>query len=238
MRKKCEPLSSVAYTHSPIFQITTISRYVEELLPSFARMEIIRPSSEDMDTLVNEIFDKKEFMVTSKPERVLGGYYIRGQNLLSTPDDAKNDELVSRVQEKLAKSSLKDNIEMFWINDPSPPTDEEYELELTDRPLFAVMGKNREEFYDIATTRTKSLVSLSALFSLFLFAFATCDMQPALQDKLEAISAGTLAPESLDIDRIVNNAFLVGSSLLSIQLVHETCHRIVAWKDKVSNGFS
>ena len=59
-------------------------------------------------------------MVTSKPERVAGGFYIRGQNQLSDDEDkvlTAADKLVSIVSEKMEDSKLGDKLEFFYILD-------------------------------------------------------------------------------------------------------------------------
>ncbi|OEU14077.1 hypothetical protein FRACYDRAFT_270014, partial [Fragilariopsis cylindrus CCMP1102] len=61
------------------------SRYLEEFFPSVALLEDQRPTQEDVDLFVRECLSgpNKPFMVTSKPERVIGGYYVWGTNVLN-----------------------------------------------------------------------------------------------------------------------------------------------------------
>jgi len=207
------------------------SSHVKEFIPSLTRLELVHPPIEDIDTLMKEVIDKKAFMVTSKPERVLGGYYIYGRNLLADETGSNSDKLVSRLQDRLQKSSLAKRIDLFYIQDPAPPTDEEYELELTDRPVLVVTAKNRQELYNLQSPVLKTAISGLGLACVLLFAAATTEMQPMMRDQLEAAAAGDT---SIDLSPIASGIVQGASSILAIQLTHELFHRIVAWRDKVS----
>ncbi|CAB9529748.1 Probable zinc metalloprotease EGY1, chloroplastic [Seminavis robusta] len=209
------------------------SRYVKEFIPSLTRLEIIHPPKEDIETLMSEVIDKSVYMVTSKPERFLGGYYIPGRNLMADSEETNSDKVVAVLQERLHKSSLKDKIDLFYIQDPSPPTDEEYELELIDRPVLVAVAKNREQLYDPSNIMLKTSVSLLGLFSVILFASATTGMQPFMKDQIEAAAAGDL---SIDVGPILASASQVAASMAAIQAAHEVAHRIIAWRDKFDIG--
>ena len=211
------------------------SRFVQEFLPSLTRLEIIYPSMEDIDLLMKEVLDKKAFMVTSKPERVIGGYYIRGRNEFSDLENENNDKLVSHLQDKLQKSSLKDKIDLFYIQDPTPPTEEEYELGELDRPVLVATARNRAQLYNWGSPATKTAVSLLGIASVLLFGAATTEMQPIMRDQIEAAAAGDM---SIDLAPILSGMAQVTASVLAIQIVHELGHRVVAWKDKVSEASS
>ena len=184
---------------------------------------------------MKEVLDKKAFMVTSKPERVIGGYYIRGRNEFSDLENENNDKLVSHLQDKLQKSSLKDKIDLFYIQDPTPPTEEEYELGELDRPVLVATARNRAQLYNWGSPATKTAVSLLGIASVLLFGAATTEMQPIMRDQIEAAAAGDM---SIDLAPILSGMAQVTASVLAIQIVHELGHRVVAWKDKVSEASS
>jgi hypothetical protein len=206
------------------------SRYVKEFLPALTRLELVHPPLEEIETLIDKVVDKKVFMVTSKPERVMGGYYIPGRNLLSDSEETNSDQMVSILQERLQKSPLKDKIDLFYIEDPSPPTDEEYEMGDIVRPVLVAVAKNRDELYSPAEPLMKLTVSLLGVFSILLFSAATTGMQPFMQGQIAAAASG----ENIDLEPILRSASEVAASILAIQASHEIAHRIVAWRDKVS----
>lgn len=209
------------------------SRFVQEFMPSISRLELMFPLLEDIDLLMKEVLDRKSYMVTSKPERVLGGYYIRGRNMFSDDENENNQKLVSYLQDKLGKSSLKDKVDLFYIQDPSPPTDEEYELGELDRPLLLVTAKSREALYNLGSPTNKAAISLLGIANVGLFGAATTMMQSFMGDQIQAVVAGDA---SIDLAPVLSGTAQVAASILAIQLVHELGHRVVASKDKFEIG--
>jgi hypothetical protein len=209
--------------------MTVHFRYVEELIPAFARMEETRPTEEEIETFCSEILDKSTFTLTSKPERVLGGYYLQGINRLDG-DDA-NDAMVARLNENLQTSSLKDDVQFFFIPDPMALTDEEIERGDGRRPLLAVTSKNLEEFYSWSRPTTKALISAGGVLSTCVFALGACALNDAAMDQLQvALDVG-----STDVSWLTDMFGTIVLSMLGIQLVHEAAHRVIAWRDKVSS---
>ena len=206
------------------------SRYVSELYPSLARLEIVSPAEEMVDKFMKECINRKMFMVSSKPERVLGGYYIRGSNMISGDEEVGGIELSTKLDEKLADSPLNDKLDFFYIADPAPVSDENFEMGYTNSdPVIFVTAKEPSVLYESSDFLTKlSVTSLGAL-SLFLFALATCELQPLLAEKIEV----TLQNETPDISFLTSTFLQSISSILAIQFAHELGHRVIAWKDKV-----
>jgi len=99
------------------------SRYMDEFHPSVAQLEECYPNETMVDVFVSQILDRKSFVLSNKPERVVGGYYLRGENLIS--DDESGTKLVERLSCRMESSPVKDEIEFFYIPDPSPLSDEE-----------------------------------------------------------------------------------------------------------------
>jgi hypothetical protein len=208
------------------------SRFLREFYPQIGKMEGVHPAMEDVERFVSEVLDnKKTFMITSPPERVLGGYYIRGKNLLSG-DDA-TEKMVQQVFERLANSTLADKLEFFYIHDPSPPTDEEMELGEDDEAIFVLTTKNPETFYSPAPLFTKGSLAITTLISTFTFSVGACALNPAISDRfyktLDAASAGG----SLDLQWLVDQVAPIMLSIAAIQLAHELGHRVIAQRDKV-----
>jgi hypothetical protein len=191
-------------------------------------MEETRPTEEEIEIFCSEILDKSTFTLTSKPERVLGGYYLRGINRLD--GDRANDVLVARLTEKLQKSSLKDDVRFFFIPDPMQLTDEEIESGSRKLPLLAVTSRNPTEFYSLSSPTTKALVSAGGVLSTCIFALGACGMNAGAMDRLQlALEAGST--EFSWLGEMVGTIVL---SMLGLQLAHEAAHKVIAWRDKVS----
>lgn len=161
----------------------------------------------------------------------MGGYYLRGVSPLE--GDGASDKLVERLTEKLEKSSLKDDVQFFFVPDPTPLTDEEIESGVRERPLLAVTSKDPSKFYSLARPQTKALVSSLGIISTFVFALGACGMNGDMMDRVQqGLNSG-----NVDVSWFFDAFFTTFVSMLAIQLVHEVAHRIVAWKDKFDIGF-
>lgn len=203
------------------------SLYIDEFYPSISRLEGQHPSMEVVEQFLGEVVDKKTFMVNRKPERVAGGYYIRGVNLVS--DDEDGIEMVQRMQKKLASSPLGEKLDFFFIPDPSPYTDEEFDSGYDHQPLLVLTTKNPQVLYNFARPLTKGVISALGFASILIFSFAMCELQPSIQDHIES----ALAAGETDTSWLTDIAAMITVSAVSIQIAHESGHRLIAWKDKV-----
>lgn len=194
-------------------------------------MESTRPTEEEIESFCSEVLDKSTFTLTSKPERVMGGYYLRGVSKLE--GDGAGDKLVERLTEKLESSSVKDDLQFFFIPDPSPLDDEAIESGDIEVPILAVTSKNPDEFYNLARPQTKLFTSSLGIISTFVFALGACGMNG---DMMERVQQG-LNSGNVDVSWFADAFFTTFVSILEIQLVHEMAHRLVAWKDKFELGF-
>ena len=218
------------------------SRYLEEFFPSVALLEDQRPTQEDVDLFVRECLSgpNKPFMVTSKPERVIGGYYVWGTNVLNNNSNNKDtttsatDMLVQEVYKRLQNQpSIKDKIEFYYILDPSPPTDEEMELEVGSKPVFLITAKDPDTMYNLSLPWTKSIVTISGLVSTFLFSVGACVLNPKINDGIEKALDNAASSGFIDIQWFYDLCLPLYFSLLSILFAHELGHRIAASIHKV-----
>jgi len=221
------------------------SRYLEEFFPSVALLEDQRPTQEDVDLFVRECLSgpNKPFMVTSKPERVIGGYYVWGTNVLNNNSNNKDtttsatDMLVQEVYKRLQNQpSIKDKIEFYYILDPSPPTDEEMELEVGSKPVFLITAKDPDTMYNLSLPWTKSIVTISGLVSTFLFSVGACVLNPKINDGIEKALDNAASSGFIDIQWFYDLCLPLYFSLLSILFAHELGHRIAASIHKFEIG--
>jgi hypothetical protein len=207
------------------------SQYVEELLPSLLDLEGIRPTQEEIDYFVTDILDPKTFGLRSKPERVFGGYYVRGFNKLE--GTCANDKLVASLNERLAASELAGRLQFFLIPDPKTLTDEEIDMAVEEEPILVVTGVDPDLLYRRTGIATKVGVTISGLLMLLVFSLGTCELNEIAMSRVQDAARA----ESLEeIAHLGSNAVPVGVSLAATQLVHEAAHIFVAWKDKVGSG--
>lgn len=212
------------------------SRFLEEFFPSIGNMEGSHPSMDDVERFSAEVLDKKCFMVSSKPERVAGGYYIRGTNLLNDDEDGTKtaaDKLVAKVSEKLESSPLKDRLEFFYVLDPTPLTDEEIELGEREKPIFVVTTKDPQNFYRWAKPLTKFGVSLTGVLSTFMFSVGACALNPSIAERFYNTLDQSAESGVLDLTWFADLFIPTFAAFLGIQLSHELAHRAIALRDKV-----
>jgi len=215
------------------------SRFLEEFFPSITRLEDKRPFPEDVDLFMADCLTSgnKPFMVTSKPERVMGGYYIRGTNQLRVDENdstTANNKLIEEVYQRLQNHpTLKDKIEFYYILDPSPPSDEDMELEITLNPLFLITGKDSQTLYGLSSPLTKGAVAITGLVFTFLFSVGSCALNPKINTSIQnvldsASSSPALATVFSDLQWFQDLALPLYFSFLGILFAHELGHRIVA----------
>lgn len=216
------------------------SRYLKEFFPAVAKLEGSHPPLEVVDHFVSQCLERNSFMVTSKPERVVGGFYIRGQNLLADKDDhqvSAATTLIQQISERLAKNStLSDQIEFFYILDPSPLTDEEMLFGPEMKPIVLITSKNPNIMYQMASPLKKSLVTLVGMASAILFSFGSCALNPAIMDRFYNSLDAATEPGIPDIQWFVDLFFPTSLALGGILLVHEVAHKIAAAIYKVRNS--
>ena len=228
------------------------SQFLEDLQPSIAKMEGYHPSLELINEFVTKVLDdKKSFMITQKPERVLGGYYIRGVNLFQDDEDVEEtlstnsqraktigktaaDKLVEDIAQKLKSNpKLNDQLEYFFIMDPAPPSDEEIEMGDMNAPILVITTKDRNKFYGLASPLVKSLVTFMGMGTTLLFAIGSCALNPLVADRLTQALDNAKLSGAFDSEWFVNMVLPIIASLTLIQLSHELGHRAIASRDKV-----
>jgi hypothetical protein len=226
------------------------SRFLSEMYPTVARMEGQHPSQETMDAFMQWLArDKKTFMVTSKAERVMGGYYVRGHNLVDsgTASATSGALLMEWMEQRMRQAAmesvqskeLSEQVEYFYILDPSPLTDEEVEMGDLLSPLLLVTGKNATVLHNQANLWTKSMISALGLLAMISFGVGTCVLQPSLHQRLDIVWETYLAGDvsAINLDWLVELVCPLVLSLFIIQASHEAGHRFVAWRDKVGISF-
>jgi hypothetical protein len=190
-------------------------------------MEDVLPSQEDIDYFVNEVLDPKIYGLRSKPERVFGGYYVRG--FVTIQGDDANDKLVSKLCEKLAASKLSGKLQFFFVPDPKALTDEEIDMGEENEPILIVTGVDSAILYRRSNILTKLGISAVGLLSLLIFSVGACELNGMALPIDDALKAENVE----EVMRLTSNAVPIGLSLIGIQLAHEGAHRLVALRDRV-----
>ncbi len=183
--------------------------YVKSVLPSIVTRDENTPSAEDVDAFFSEVLSQKTFNPTNKPEKIPGGYIIRGENKLDS-----GEALVSALEKSLDKSSVAGRLNFYYMKDPTPATEEEFERDLFELPVLVVSGTN---LFPTTNRFVKPGVTALGGLSIASFAVAVC-----------------LATDlNMNLDYMEELTGPIVFAIISTQIAHEMAHQIVGLKDKV-----
>mmetsp|Transcript_16099 Transcript_16099/g.24126 ORF Transcript_16099/g.24126 Transcript_16099/m.24126 type:complete len:866 (-) Transcript_16099:22-2619(-) len=186
--------------------------YVRSLLPSIVTNDKQTPSKGDVDAFFSEVLTKKNFKPRNKPELVPGGYIIRGENMMKT-----GDELVSALEEKMKTSSVAGKLNFYFIKDPTPITQEDFDSDMFELPVLMVSGTN---LFPTTNRFVKPVVTALGGISIASFAVAVC-----LSTDL-----------SMDLNLVEEMTGPLVFAVISTQIMHELAHQVVALKDEFKAG--
>ena len=199
-------------------------KYIEGMLPRETRKVELVPTEDDINIFFSEVLSNRNFNPTGKPENVPGGFLIRGENKMKD-----GDELVKTLDKALAATNISDKVQFYYIKDPNPSTEEEFQNYQNDLPILYITGP------DISPETkflTKAFISFIGIAFVASFSVGTLSFNEVLVDRLDAeVQAG-----AGDLSWISDIAAPIFLASCITQLVHEASHQAVALKDKFKTG--
>lgn len=199
-------------------------KYIEGMLPRESRKVELVPTEDDINIFFSEVLNSRNFNPTGKPENVPGGYLIRGENKMKD-----GDELVKTLDKALAGTNISDKVQFYYIKDPNPATEEEFQNYENDLPVLFVGGPDVSPETKFLT---KAFISFIGIVFVASFSVGTLSFNEVLVDRLDAeVQAGTG-----DLSWIQDIAAPTFFAACVTQLVHEASHQAVALKDKFKAG--
>jgi len=193
-----------------------LRRFMESGFPRTTRKDGAAPTQDDVDYFFNVILDAKNvFNPTSKPERIPGGFIIRGQSKLK--DEA---DVVEAIDNAFIRSDLAENYNFFYVRDPTPEALEDME-DFFGKPVLLLMGKDMApETNRLILTFTSSL----SLLLIFLFALGSFASNEVIVNRLQ--EANAVGDYDLEWFNGVFAPLLF--PIIGILGVHEAAHLFVA----------
>ena len=199
-------------------------KYIEGMLPRETRKVELVPTEDDINIFFSEVLSNRNFNPTGKPENVPGGFLIRGENKMKD-----GDELVKTLDKALGATNISDKVQFYYIKDPNPSTEEEFQNYQNDLPILYITGP------DISPETkflTKAFISFIGIVFVASFSVGTLSFNEVLVDRLDAeVQAG-----AGDLSWIQEIAAPIFFASCVTQLVHEASHQAVALKDKFKTG--
>ena len=202
---------------------------VESLFPPTTRRDGEEPSEEDVNAACVEIFAKDNIWSPSgKPEKVPGGYIIRGVTKYET-----GKELMETIYKKLESSNLVDKISVFYVFDPTTVTEEQ--MEGGERPpvLFVTGAKVVRDPAPIQRSIISSL-ALGTIWYNSLLPYLLNDKYMKLADEQLALADASM-PTNMDF--LNDLSFPLFVSIIGIQFAHEVAHLVAAKMNGLQTSF-
>ena len=213
------------------FNFSAADGTIDQFYPKCTRKEGREPTEAQVNQLMTEVLPKAKFTSTAKPEKVLGGYIVRGNSRYDSGDD-----LIQAIDEQLAKTSLSDKMTVLYARDftvfSAENLDEPPDLSSLD-PILYVVGK------DIVREPRRVLLSLTSGFGLAscwylsLYPFL---LNPTLAARVDEELALVDAGMTPDLSWLTDLSIPLFATFVGIQIFHEMGHRIAAMVNGVRHG--
>ncbi len=201
-----------------------VNNMVESVFPRVMMKDDISPTSIDVEVLTSKgIFGKDTFQASGPPERISGGFIVRG----SMAPKLKNDgdrliELLDSTIDSVAPA-WNDKFQVSYMTDPTPQMLDDSE-NLNGEAVLVIHSRDMKP---TTSTLFSSGVSAISLFFAFVFAISTFGQNDLVMQRL------TAANNANDYDLTWFNE-LITPLLVSVgvsQLFHEVGHLFVAKKE-------
>uniref|UniRef100_A0A7S3V6Z5 Peptidase M50 domain-containing protein n=1 Tax=Chaetoceros debilis TaxID=122233 RepID=A0A7S3V6Z5_9STRA len=200
-----------------------VDNMVDNVFPRAMRKEGTAPTSIDVDVLTTNVLGKDTFQASAKPQKISGGYVIRGKMAANLKDSG--DELIRLLDEKIDDFSPQWNerYQVSYMTDPTPTMLDDVE-NLNGSPVLVVHSRDMTPSTGILLNSGVSAVSI---FFAFVFIISTFGQNDVVMQRL------TEANNNSNYDLTWFNQ-LITPLLLSLgvsQFLHESAHLFVAKKD-------
>jgi hypothetical protein len=206
---------------------TDVDRTIETLYPKCTRKEGGEPTLPQVQSLVTNLLPSAKFSSTSKPEKVLGGYVIRGNHKYENGDD-----LIAAIDKEMAKSSLGDKMTVLYAPDFTifaKVEQDDFDLDLFDPeelpPVLYVTGP------DIVRERQRVLLSLTSALALatsWYLSISPFLLNPTLAKRIEDQLAIADTGMAYDLEWLTDLSIPLFLTFIAIQIAHEVAHLVVA----------
>lgn len=225
-----------------------VDRFVESFFPDVTRKgKGYEPTELDANDIITYVLGKDTFNPKSKPEKIPGGFVIRGTNKFETGEalidalDKRFEQYCSSLaytnisetpldadEEVRRRASLRDRVQMFYCKDPTPEAMEDM-TELFGESVLVLLGK------DFSPAKSNQGIKItSVVLTVLSYIAFSIGCFGATESVVQGIHATALSPS--DHDLVWFNSLLLPlvGSLAFIQVVHELGHLLVSWQGKVS----
>lgn len=214
--------------------VSAVDSTIEQFYPKCMRKEGQEPTEAQVQRLMVEVLPKAKFSTTAKPEKVAGGFVVRG----SSRYDNGND-LIEAIDKQLATSPLSDQMTVLYTRDFTVFTADALEDDIPDLasldPILYVVGPDIVREPRRVWLSLTSGLGLATCWYLSLYPFLLNQgIASRVDEELALVDAG-MTP---DLSWLTDLSVPLFATFVGIQLIHEISHRIAAAANGVSTTSS
>lgn len=197
-----------------------VDQMVESLFPESTRKEGEEVNEGDAVLFMSEVLAKdKTWMATGPPEKVPGGFLVRGTTKYESGAD-----LIEAIDKNLEQSRVRNKVTCFYVFDPTPVTEDQ--MNDGERPpvLFLTAPNVVRDPQPIQ----RSLISAVAFGTIWynsLLPFLLNDKYMKMADEQLALADAAMPA---NVDFLNDLSFPLFAATVGIQAVHEIAHTIAA----------
>jgi hypothetical protein len=217
----------------------------ERLYPQCTRKEGEEPTEAQVDALMRTVLPAVKFSSSSKPEKVKGGYLIRGTHKFD-----KGDDLIDAIESELAKNgALAGKMTVLYTPDTTPAQfslmdddstldfDEIMEAAMEEEkrdPILYITGPDITRDSNRFGLTVASILGIATSWYLSIYPFLLNDeIARRVDGQLSLVEIG----QQPDLTWLTDLSVPLFTTFLALQAVHELAHRIVAATKGVELSF-
>uniref|UniRef100_A0A7S3P6Y7 Peptidase M50 domain-containing protein n=1 Tax=Amphora coffeiformis TaxID=265554 RepID=A0A7S3P6Y7_9STRA len=206
------------------FNISAVDGTIDQFYPKCTRKEGMEPTEAQVKQLMTEVLPKAKFTTTAKPEKVAGGFVVRGNSRYDN-----GDELIEAIDKHLAKTSLSDKMTVLYTRDFTVFVEDGLDDGIPDLatldPILYVVGPDIVREPRRVWLSLTSGLGLATCWYLSLYPFL---LNPGIASRVDEELALVDAGMTPDLSWLTDLSVPLFVTFVGIQIAHEIGHRLAA----------
>lgn len=215
-----------------VFNASAIDFVIDRYYPKCTRKEGEEPTEAQADALMKTVLPAVKFSSSSKPQKVSGGYILRGSHRYE-----RGDDLIDAIDAELSKNAALDGkMTVLYAPDCTPydlglgelTFDEMMEASMEEEakdPILYVFGPDIIRDSNRLGLTVASILGIATSWYLSIYPFLLNDkIAQRVDEELALVDTG-MQP---DLSWLTDLSIPLFTTFLCLQAVHELAHRIVA----------
>lgn len=206
--------------------VSAVDSTIDSFYPKCTRKEGQEPTEAQVQQLVTEVLPKAKFTTTAKPEKVAGGFVIRGTSRYDT-----GDQLIEAIDKYMEKTSLGDKMTVLFTKDftvfASDFEGNEGALPVLSEidPVLYITGADIVREPRRAWLSLTSGLGLATCWYLSIYPFL---LNPTIASRVDEELALVDAGLTPDLSWLTDLSVPLFATYITIMACHELGHRLTA----------